>query len=431
VAAALLGATVLLWWQTRPAAQGVKPAPASRQETPKGPPQSTAAPTVPAVPAKAADDPRDALEAALKSPDPGQRARDFGELLQRWLERDSAAAMDYVRQMPRGREHSQALMQALNTIGQRDPVRALTLARELVVTREERFFYSAMFDRLARENPSLAIERLALVPAGEARENAVRALMDVWVRADGAAAKAWAQGLPEPADRNVAVESVINELAPRDPRGAVDLAKKSLTGPALTRTLSRAVQILTATDPDGAASLVGLLPPGDVQTMAAVQIARAFADRNIDLALEWVKSLSIDLTRWTAFNSVLSVWAQKDPSAAARYVLEMPPGQPLDFAARHLAMILAANPREAVMWADALPSESAKESARPMIASTWAQRAPAEAVNWAASLRERPPYTDTITAAYSYWMLQDANAARAWLEKADVPAETKAQLLSR
>ena len=431
VALVLVAVAVLLWRQGRPRdrASAKRPTPVT-QQTAEPPAMRSATKTTPAA-AAVDDEMSAALTAALKQADPRERSRQFSELLQRWIQRDPEAVLAYVRTMPRGSEYSQALLQTLHAIGRRDADRALTLARDLIRGQEELPFYSGIFFQMAQENLPGAIERLALVPAGEARIQAVRALVDVWTRTDFEAAFAWAQQLPDAAMRNTALESVFNELSARDPLRAIELAQKSLTGASRSRAVSRAVQILTSTDPARASELVGELPPGDLQGMAAVTVAHALASRNIETALEWVKTLAVDYTRWTALNGVLSVWAQKDQAAAARYVLDMPPGQPLEFAARHLAFILASNPRDAILWAEALPSDGARAAAHPMIASAWAQRAPPDAVRWAASLRENPQRADALTAAFSYWMLMDPKAAQAWLETADIDLRIKAQFKAR
>ena len=433
IAAALLALAVLLWWVARPKPPPPAPAAAPRVSTttPSAPAPVAAAVPAPAPPSAPPDDARNALDAALQNPDPRERARLFGELLQRWLQRDPEGALSYVRTLPRSSESSQALLQVLHVLGRRDVDRALLLARDLIRGREELPFYSGLFDRLARENLPGALQKLDAVPAGEAREYAVRALTDVWTRADANAALAWAEQQKDSAVRTAALESVFNEMSMRDPARAVELARKSLKPPALDRTVSRAIQILSSTDPNRAAGLVDLLPPGDLQTMSAVTVAQALANRNLPHALDWVKTLSIDYTRWIALNGVLTIWSQKDSQAAARYVLDMPPGQPLEFAARHLAFLLAANPRDAVMWAEALPSDAARGAAYPMIASSWAQRAPAEAVKWAATLREDWQHADSITAAFSYWMLLDPKAAQTWLEAADLDPKVKASLRAR
>ena len=275
------------------------------------------------------------------------------------------------------------------------------------------------------------MERLPLVPAGEARENAVRAIASVWSRADPGAAFAWAEALPDAALRSAAVETALGDLAQRDPRQAIEIARRSLRPPALERTIFSALQRLGSTDPNAAAPLVAILPPGDLQTMAASHVARMLAERDVTAALAWVQTIPVDLTRWMAFNNVLTTWVQRDRTAAARHVLEMPPGQGTEFAASHLAQFLASDPADAILWAAALPDENTRNAANAQIASSWAQSAPAEAVRWAATLNEDPMRPNALGGALTYWMLHDAAAATAWLESAKIPAATKARLLRR
>jgi hypothetical protein len=413
----LLAATVVIWWLGRPAPR--PPAP----EAAPAPKKAAAAPTLPA--------PDDPLATALAVADPRERAVKFGEELQRLLARDPAAAIDALRRVPRGREFTQGLLAALDALARRDPDAALKLAQELAQSREEQAIYSILFDRFARADLASAAARLAAVPPGDARENAVRALAAVWSQTDPAAALAWAQTLANADDRNIAVETTLGDLAARDPRRAIEIARKNLQPPALERTLFNALQRLAATEPEAAAALLPALPPGDMQTMAAANIARALAERSVPAALAWVKVIPVDLTRWMAFNSVLTTWVQQDRTAAARHVLELPPGQGTEFAASHLAQFLASDPADAILWAAALPDDGARLSAQAQIASAWAQRAPAEAVRWAATLNEDPMRPNALGGAFSYWVLQDADAAMAWIESAKIPAATKARLLRR
>lgn len=417
----LLAATVLIWWlgrpEPRPPAAGAAPVTAVAVDKP-----SVA--TFPAAP-------EDPFVAALAITDPRQRAQAFTEELQRLIARDPADALGALRGVPRGREFTQGLLAVLAAIGRRDPAQALALARELAQSREEQAIYSILFDQFARADLATAAARLPQVPLGDARENAVRALAAVWSQSDPAAALAWAQALPDAADRSVAVETTLGDLAVRDPRRAIEIARKNLQPPALERTLFSALQRLAATDPEAAAALLPAMPPGDMQTMSASNIARALADRSVPAALAWVKTIPVDLTRWMAFNSVLTSWVQQDRTAAARHVLELPPGQGTEFAASHLAQFLASDPADAILWAAALPDENTRNAANAQIASTWAQSAPAEAVRWAATLNEDPMRPNALGGALSYWMLHDAAAATAWLESAPIPAATKARLLRR
>ncbi|MEO6245722.1 MAG: hypothetical protein ABIQ12_09820 [Opitutaceae bacterium] len=369
------------------------------------------------------------LAAALARAEPRERAIAFGRELERLLARDPQAAAAALRRAPRGPEFTQGLYAVLDALAPRDPAASLALAAELAQNREELAGYSVLFDRFAREDPRAAAERLALAPAGAARENAVRAIASVWSRAEPDAALAWAERLPDAALRSAAVETILADLAERDPRSAIELARRSLRPPALERTLFRALENLTATEPGAAAPLVTLLPPGELQTMAAAGVARALAEGDVPAALAWVQTLPVDLTRRTALHGVLTSWVRRDPAAAARHVLDLPPGPELELAAGHLAPFLATNPAAAIRWADALPDPAARAAAQAQIASNWAQREPIKAVHWAASLPADPLRPDALGGAFSHWLLQDAAAARAWLESASLSAAAKARLL--
>jgi hypothetical protein len=158
-------------------------------------------------------------------------------------------------------------------------------------------------------------------------------------------------------------------------------------------------------------------------------VARALAERDVPGALAWSNGLTIDFTRWLALGSVLGVWAQRDPAAAARHVLELPPGPTLDYIAGQFVVHLAARPREAIEWAEAL-SPSARDAAFVTLASAWAQTAPAEAVAWATELPAEPTRTNALAAAHAVWRALDPAAARQWLEAARLPPATRSRILA-
>jgi hypothetical protein len=184
--------------------------------------------------AAAKPDPRLALAAALKLPDPSRREREFGALLRDWAEDDTEAALAYVRQRPRDANFSPSFLIVLDALSRKDETRALQVAGEFATTRTERAFYGVMFDRMARHNPAAAAARLAAVPEGEGRTLAVRAVAEVWTTLDPAAAFAWAEQL-KGTERTTALESHLTILADTAPRQAIEHAQKALAGAALER----------------------------------------------------------------------------------------------------------------------------------------------------------------------------------------------------
>lgn len=361
--------------------------------------------------------PAAALDLARRLGDPRLRTFEFGRLMVAWLERDADAALAYVRTLPPGPEFTMGLLLALDFISQRDPDRALALAAELAVTKEQRFFYSSIFDRLAREDIPAALARLQAVPAGDGRENALRAVTDLWAQRDWRAALEWSRQLADPADRSAAVETALLTAASKEPLDAFELALGMLTGAELDRTLGTVIQYLTRVDLAAAADMVSLLPAGTTQTHAAIDVARELAAQNRSAAFEWIKSLPAGDPQRLAFNAALDSWFAADPAAASRHVAAMAAGPAQDAAADHLAQRLAAaNPANAIAWAGALVT----------IASHWAHSDPAAASRWAATLAPGDTQLSALAGALSYWDLQDPAAARNFVSSLTGDALTRA-----
>jgi hypothetical protein len=411
IAAVLVAAAALL----------LRPSPPSGASSPPGSAAGSMAVVRPADPSAE----HAALAAAIQLADPRARSRALGQAFQALLERDFEAALLALRVLPRGADYDTAFFLLLDALHRRDPDRALALARERVTTREQAAIYNVFFDTFARENPVTAVSRLALVPAGLARENALRALTSVWLRADAPAALAWAQQLP-PVDRTPALESALRELAHIDPLQVIELAQTSLSGPALERTLFLAIQKLTLADAAAAAGLVPLLPAGDMQTRAALEVARALATKNTAAALDFIAQLPPGSASTLALNNILTSWAAAAPAAAAQYVAALLPGPAQDAAAAHLATLLVREPANALAWAQSLSTAAAREAALVSIASAWAQTDPASATRWASTQPAGATATTALTGALSYWVLADAVAARDFVALLPAAAQTVA-----
>ena len=108
----------------------------------------------------------------------------------------------------------------------------------------------------------------------------------------------------------------------------------------------------------------------------------------------------------------------------------MSPGGGLDYIAGQFANLMARQPRDGIAWAEALPSESARDSAFVTIASIWAQQAPAEAMNWAMDLPGEPLRGNALAAAHGTWRAVNPAAAQAWLDAAPLTPRAKARILA-
>jgi hypothetical protein len=113
--------------------------------------------------------------------------------------------------------------------------------------------------------------------------------------------------------------------------------------------------------------------PEDARDSAYGSIARAWAEKNPQEALQWAMSLPQNSGLGSAVGSATSTYAASDPRAAANWVSALPDGAVRDQAAKSLSMAIADNyPREAWSWAISIQSEpeqlAAAELAAKMLA---------------------------------------------------------------
>ncbi len=354
-----------------------------------------------------------ALDEALRELDPQKRGIAFGRLLALWLDEDMEGALAFVKGMPQGAQYNEGLFMVLECVLKSDPERAVTLAGEMATTGEQRHIYSALFAQIAQRDMNAALNLLELTPTGEGRDNALRAIASAWSDKDVNAALNWAQTLGDTNERNAVIETSLISLARQDPQQALTLAGQSLGGGALERVVATSLKQMIQDNPQSVSELINDLPAGELQTQVTLDVARALAAQQPETALEWLQSLPSGELRQAALNNVLDLWNRQSPADAALYVSQIPAGDDQDAAVSHLSLGYgAANPAAAMQWAETLPSDSARTTAVVNIVSGWAENDPAAATLWAQNLTpDNPARLEALRGAYTYWVLEDANAA--------------------
>jgi hypothetical protein len=109
--------------------------------------------------------------------------------------------------------------------------------------------------------------------------------------------------------------------------------------------------------------------PEDARSSAYGSIARAWAEKNPQDALQWAMSLPQNAGLGSAVGSATSAYAASDPRAAANWVSALPDGAIRDQAAKSLSMAIADNhPSEAWSWAISIQSEPERMAAAELAA---------------------------------------------------------------
>jgi len=141
---------------------------------------------------------------------------------------------------------------------------------------------------LSKDNPQLAAEKVAALPAGDDRNSAINSLTQNWSRQDPAAAAAWLLKQSDPAAASGAMREVMPNWVSQDPAAAL--------------------------------AFVNTQKPGDVRDSAA----SAYIMSNSQSAPTDLVALATTITNEDSRNRAVGMatmrWMQEDPTAAKAYV---------------------------------------------------------------------------------------------------------------
>jgi RNA polymerase sigma factor (sigma-70 family) len=125
------------------------------------------------------------------------------------------------------------------------------------------------------------------------------------------------------------------------------------------------------------------LLPDELKTKGVEAIARAWALRTPEGAVEWAVTLSEVQGRGGALAAITSAWAATDVNGAAAWVGAMSPGAERDRSAESLVLAIGSqHPREAWEWALSISDQDGRSRAVVHAAEMMAARDPATARRW-------------------------------------------------
>lgn len=249
------------------------------------------------------------LDMVLQEDDHLARLNDFTLLMTQWAAEDQEAALAYVRTMEIGAEHTQGLLIVLRAIGRTDTDRAILLANDMVKDQEQAAIYNSLFTTATTNDLSRALRDYSFVPAGDGRDNALRALTSKWAGTDADATLAWANNLTDERERDIARESAIDALLTTDAERAINLAETNLTGDAREQICSTAIRRLCEQNPEAARDAYNRLALEDQQPFTAAEVARALAGKDLNSAIAWTDTLPAGPSRDAAVSFITRVTA--------------------------------------------------------------------------------------------------------------------------
>jgi hypothetical protein len=279
--------------------------------------------------------------------------------------------------------------------------------------------------------------REALEVAAASRENDLSAVMSGWAAANPTEAMALLTNLPENMAnyKSQIAEALVAGLADTDTALATSLALRLAqegTGRAERMIGGIASEVLRMEGAASASAWVSGLPDGSAKGAAMSRIAGSFAREDAQAAAKWVEGFASEGYAARAVAEVGTELGRQDPDSAVNWLESLPAGPGQSEAFRNvLGDWEDTNPQAASAYLAGMQQSPQRDAAVSGFASGYAWQNPKVSIEWAQDISDPALRQRTLIRAGQAYYNREPEAARAWLETSDLPAESRWQVLNR
>ena len=345
-------------------------------------------------------DPRKAIDAAFTLEDQEIRNQAVAEAVDSWATADFAAALSFTAAINDAGLRGHALA-ALARNRNADPATMFDILLDQAPAGDTfRNALSNLMNRWAQKNPREAAAATLQLPAGDALNAAASRLAQEWASsaADKTEVLAWVGQLPQGRARSQALESVFENWSARDAAGA-----------------QRAWATLEAADRQEVLS----------------SVTAGWSRSQPAEAARWAATVADQPGGQDALRRAVSAWTQSSPMDAASFVQSLPDNVRSGVTSELIDRWYDTDPFAAAEWLKRQPAGPFKDEGVSAIAMEISGENPETALAWTKSIASAERRQDQEKAILRRWMMNDAAGASAWIRTAQLPPETKAELLGQ
>jgi hypothetical protein len=295
-------------------------------------------------------------------------------------------AKQVIEAMPEPSLRHQCREAMLVAMVESDPAGAFNYGNAFTLFRSAEVIRS-LFGQWAARDPEAATAAWSLLPNAAQRFEALASLSNAMGQKDPQAALAWAAGLPEGGDRDLATELAWAGWARKEPlevlQKGVDLDPRFRRG-----VMQNAIAELTRRDPEQARRLAIEEKDPAMRDALLFAVGEELAARNPELAAEVSSDMQVGTEESTLTMNAMKSWLHGNPEEAMTWAAALPKNRQGD--ALHVAFfqLADADPRKA---AEMLAKEGVPEGfgeQTQLIGRGLAEQDPDAAVEWAGKLPE-------------------------------------------
>lgn len=262
--------------------------------------------------------------------------------------------------------------------------RAVELARQMLNGAPLERVLDRAFQSLLASEPRNAVALVAVMPAGETRTLATASAVRALAQLDPGEAVAWCASL-SPSEGIVAVRALVDVWAIKDPSAVAGYLATLSGQSAQLAGVEHLARVWGASAPANAIAWAQGLDAEQGKASALVEIASSWAQKEPSAAAAWASSLPEAGARDRALAGALSYWLLRDAHGAQSFVSGAPEGVQVSAAVAIAPELARLDPVGTMVWARALSSPQARESAIVAAYARWKARSPEPASQWLAT----------------------------------------------
>jgi hypothetical protein len=409
-------------------------------------------------------DPRAAATKALAIPNSQERSNALWSLASAWAQADPAAAWDwgltleragdrnavfrniitavtndgdtsqaiaFLDSLPPGQGRSEAMQQVASVLANSDPEQAFAFVMEHAVNDRDRQAASNVLQQWAKSDPAKAFE-IALndLEPGNARRNALQSVINEVANRDPALAREMLEKLEGKDLENIAY-SAANALARQDREGALAWAEALPEGDLKGNALSSIFSDWGREDPLQAVNHGLKIEDAKVRQRSLGNALGAWAYQDAVEAMTWaVENLAKEDQETLIPQSLLYQWVDQDAKAASEWVAALPEGNLRNRSVSNLVSSWANSDLVATgEWIKQLPKGESRDEAAQRYASEVFETDPEAALAWAGSIGNEANRLDQMARFAQQYLRTSPEKAKRWIANSSLPPEKQAELL--
>lgn len=242
------------------------------------------------------------------------------------------------------------------------------------------------------------------------RQSELYTVLRNWARQDPQVAIRAIESLQNRSEREQFLHHALQIWAQKEPRAAIDWVLARPASHQRTDLLGSALGTLVHKEPFAAMAMAERLSRMEQQRITP-QLLLNWANNDPRAAAAWLEEQDDPQLHRQAFMMIASTYAERDPDEALRWAATLSGENSQVVMSQVIQRIAQDDPERAGSMISQMDDGALRKSAIAAIAQTWAQSDPRAALAWAAKQSSSEATADLYSAVFSQWAIYDADAA--------------------